>query len=151
VLWAGYGFSVGHVRESMQLTPRTCHHSNTSQGPWRSIARDAVISDWALPARLLKGIATAWTLNKSTPLGLYVGENQSGRMVVLLSRRNRRKNTLAVSDPVHDRDGCFVRTPGREGAGKRWPRPYLPIALLAVTMGVSYDAGLRHVLLCFRC
>src|ERR1700682_4690871 len=54
VLWAGYGFSVGHVREGMQVTPENMPSFQHFPAPVRSIARDMVTSEWALPARALQ-------------------------------------------------------------------------------------------------
>jgi hypothetical protein len=79
VLWAGYGFSVGHVREGMQLTPENMPSFQHFPGPVRSIARDMVTSDWALPApALLRGIAGAWVLNKSGAQGYLLGKTKTG-------------------------------------------------------------------------
>jgi len=122
----------------MQLTPQNMPSFQHFPGPLRSNCTDAVISDWALPApALLKRHRHRLDSQQEYAARLYVGENQSGRMWVLLSRRQVAvKTPLAVSDPVHDRDGCFVRHAGARGAGKRWPRPYLQLQSLAVTMGV---------------
>jgi len=106
---------VGHVRESMQLTPQNMPIIPTLPGPCEAFT-DAVISDWRCPRRLSERHPTAWTLNR-VRRRLYVGENQAGDGGTSFSSQSR-KNTLAVSDPVHDRDGCFVRTPGE----RRWQR-----------------------------
>ncbi|MGB9083807.1 MAG: glycosyltransferase family 39 protein [Terriglobales bacterium] len=149
VLWAGYGFSVGHVRESMQLTPQNMPSFQHFPGPLRSIARDAVISDCALPApALLKGIATAWTLNKSTPLGYMLGKTKAGGWWYFFLV------AIAVKTPLPFLILCMIGMAAlcaRRGE-RRWQTlapAVSAIAILAVTMGVSYDAGLRHVLVVF--
>jgi len=45
LLWNGYGFSVGHVRESMHLTPENMPSFQHFPGPLRGVARNMVISD----------------------------------------------------------------------------------------------------------
>jgi hypothetical protein len=69
-------------------------------------------------------------------------------MVVLFSGCSRCENARAISGLVHCRVGRSGRKQGREalasdGSGVS------AIAILLVTMGVSYDAGLRHVLIVF--
>src|SRR5205807_2644847 len=79
VVWAGYGFSVGHVRESMHLSPENMPSFQHFPAPVRVIARDMVLSDWAVPApAFLQGFATAWALNKSAPLGYLLGHQKTG-------------------------------------------------------------------------
>lgn len=149
VLWAGYGFSVGHVRESMQLTPENMPSFQHFPGPVRSIARKMVISDPVLPApALLKGIATAWALNKSSPLGYVFGKIKAGGWWYFFLV------AIAVKTPLPFLILCMVGIAAllaRKGE-RRW-QAMAPaasaIAVLIVTMGVSYDAGLRHVLIVF--
>ena len=76
VVWAGYGFSAGHVRESMQLSPESVPSFQHFPGPARKIARTLVLRDPWLPApALLKGLASAWALNK-TPSLAYLLEKK---------------------------------------------------------------------------
>ena len=149
VVWAGYGFSLGHVRESMQLTPETMPSFQHFPGPVRSIARRMIVSDWVLPApALLKGVATAWALNKTAPQSYLLGNVKTGGWWYFFIL------ALAVKTPLPFLILCLA------GAGvlvrcvrqRRW-QPLAPavsaVAILIVTMGVSYDAGLRHVLVVF--
>jgi hypothetical protein len=149
VLWAGYGFFVGHVRESMQLTPANMPSFQHFPGPVRSIARDMVISDWALPApALLKGIATAWTLNKIAPQSYLLEKIKAGGFWYFFLV------AVAVKTPLPFLILCLVgiATLFASKRARRWQAlapAVSAIAILIVTMGVSYDAGLRHVLVVF--
>lgn len=146
VIWAGYGFSVGHVRESMGLSPEKMPSFQHFPAPVRSIARDMVVSDWALPApAFLQGFATAWTLNQMAPPSYLLGRTKNGGWwyFFLLA--------LAVKTPlpflVLAATGLFSLV--RYFRDKRWAAmapTASAAAVLVVTMGVSYDAGLRHVL-----
>jgi dolichyl-phosphate-mannose-protein mannosyltransferase len=149
VLWAGYGFSVGHVRESMQLTPENMPSFQHFPGPVRSIARDMVTSDWVLPApALLKGIADAWVLNKSGSQGYLLGKTKTGGWWYFFLV------AVAVKTPLPFLILCMagfaVLLPQKRE--RRWQAlaPALSaLAVLIATMGVSYNAGLRHVLIVF--
>ena len=71
-----YGFSAGHVRESMRLSPESVPSFQHFPGPARKIARTLVLRDPWLPApALLKGLASAWALNK-TPSLAYLLEKK---------------------------------------------------------------------------
>lgn len=149
VLWAGYGFSVGHVRESMQLTPENMPSFQHFPGPLRSIARDMVISDWALPApALLKGVATAWALNKSAPPSYVLGKIKDGGWWYFFLV------AVAVKTPLPFLILCLAGVAAllARKSERRWQAlapAVAAMAVLIVTMGVSYDAGLRHVLIVF--
>jgi len=119
VLWAGYGFSVGHVRESMQLTPENMPSFQHFPGPVRSLARAMVIADPVLP-RPAEGDRHRVGSQPECVAKLSARENQDRRMVVLLSGRRRRKDALAVSDLVRGGDCRSARTQARDamaGAG----------------------------------
>jgi 4-amino-4-deoxy-L-arabinose transferase-like glycosyltransferase len=149
VLWAGYGFSVGHVRESMQLTPGNMPSFQHFPGPVRSIARDMVTSDWALPApALLRGIADAWVLNKSGSQGYLLGKIKTGGWWYFFLV------AVAVKTPLPFLILCMagfavLLAQKRERRWQALAPAVSAIAVLIVTMGVSYNAGLRHVLIVF--
>jgi len=66
VLWGGYGFSVGHVRQEMGLTPESMPSFQHFPSPLRAVTRAIVLKDPIVPApALLHGFATAWVLNKT--------------------------------------------------------------------------------------
>jgi 4-amino-4-deoxy-L-arabinose transferase-like glycosyltransferase len=149
VLWAGYGFSVGHVQESMQLTPENMPSFQHFPRPLRSIARDIVVSDPVLPApALLKGIATAWALNKTGSLSYVLGKTKAGGWWYFFLV------AVAVKTPLPFLILCLVGIAAllvrkRERQWQALAPAVSAIAILLVTMGVSYDAGLRHVLILF--
>jgi len=149
VLWAGYGFSVGHVRESMQLTPENMPSFQHFPGPVRSIARDMVTSDWALPApALLRGIADAWVLNKSGAQGYLLGKTKTGGWWYFFLV------AVAVKTPLpflilYMVGFAALLARKRERRWQALAPAVSAIAVLIVTMGVSYNAGLRHVLIVF--
>jgi 4-amino-4-deoxy-L-arabinose transferase-like glycosyltransferase len=79
VLWGGYAFSVGHVQESMNLSPNTLPSFQHFPAPVRSIARTMIIKNWLIPApALVKGAATIWSLNGVTPPAYLLGHLKSG-------------------------------------------------------------------------
>jgi hypothetical protein len=117
VVWAGYGFSVGHVRESMHLSPEAMPSFQHFPGPVRSVARNMVLRDFLLPApALLKGFATTWALNaeQGRASSLSSRKHQEWRMVVLLDGY-RREDAAALSDFVYRGCGSASRTrpPGK--------------------------------------
>jgi 4-amino-4-deoxy-L-arabinose transferase-like glycosyltransferase len=148
VVWAGYGFSVGHVREAMQLSPESMPTFQHFPGPPRSVAQNMILSDPALPApALLKGVATAWVLNKSAPQSYLLGTVKSGGWwyFSLVAVAVKTPLPLLVLFVV----GLFalIRI-GREG---RWPTlaPAASTLAILVTMSVTYAVGVRHVLVIF--
>jgi hypothetical protein len=146
VLWGGYVFSLGHVRETMQLTPENMPSFQHFPKPIANIARHAVVSDWTLPApALIKGIATAFALNKTESRSYELGKIKTGGWWYFFLV------ALACKTPIAFLILSMIGTAvlisnARE---KRW-QPLAPlvcaIGVLIATMGVSYDAGLRHVI-----
>ena len=133
----------------MQLTPENMPSFQHFPGPVRSIARDAVIADWVLPApALLKGVANAWALNQSTPPSYVFGKIKAGGWWYFFLV------AIAVKTPLPFLILCIVGLAALVASrGERRWQAMAPavsvIAILIVTMGVSYDAGLRHVLIVF--
>jgi 4-amino-4-deoxy-L-arabinose transferase-like glycosyltransferase len=149
VLWGGYGFSVGHVRESMQLSPDAMPSFQHFPAPMRSIARNMVLRDSLVPApALLKGFATIWALNKEAPQAYLLGNIKKGGWwyFFLLG--------IAVKSPLSLLVLCIISLiPLFEFARqKKWTAlapAACALAILIVTMPVRYDAGVRHVLVVF--
>jgi 4-amino-4-deoxy-L-arabinose transferase-like glycosyltransferase len=149
VLWGGYGFSVGHVQESMQVTPDSLPSFQHFPRPVRGIARAMIVEDWLIPApALLKGVATIWSLNGSAPPAYLLGRTKNGGWwyFFLLG--------IAVKLPLPflllSVAGLIVTL--RFGRQKKWTSA-LPaacaLAVLAVTLPVKYNAGTRHVMVVF--
>jgi hypothetical protein len=149
VLWGGYGFSVGHVRESMQLSPDAMPSFQHFPLPMRNIARNMVLRNSLVPApALLKGFATIWALNKEWPQAYLLGNIKNGGWwyFFLLG--------VVVKTPLPFLVLCLVSLAPLLGFArqKKWTAlapPACALAILIVTMPVRYDAGVRHVLVLF--
>jgi len=149
IIWAGYGFSVGHVQESMQITPQNMPSFQHFPKPLQSVVRDMVVSDWPLPApALLKGVATAWVLNKGAPQSYLFEKSKAGGWWYFFLV------AITVKTPLPFLILCLIGAVAllvrkRERRWQALAPAICAIAVLIVTMGVSYDAGLRHVLVVF--
>jgi len=149
VFWAGYGFSIGHVRESMQLSPEAMPSFQHFPPIVGRIARSAVISDWNIPVpAFVNGFAEAWTLNKMSPPAYLLGRIKNGGWwyFFLLA--------AAVKTPLAFLILCALGlvTMSRLARQGRWEAlaPAGAVAaIFVVTMPVKYDAGLRHIMVVF--
>ena len=149
VFWAGYGFSIGHVRESMQLSPEAMPSFQHFPPIVGRIARLAVISDWNIPVpAFVNGFAEAWTLNKMSPPAYLLGRIKNGGWwyFFLLA--------AAVKTPLAFLILCALGlvTMSRLARQGRWEAlaPAGAVAaIFVVTMPVKYDAGLRHIMVVF--
>ena len=147
VVWAGYGFSVGHVRQSMQLSPESMPSFQHFPGPARNIARSMVLRDSWLPApALVKGAATAWALNKNAPLAYLLGKEKNGGWWYFFLV------AVAVKTPLPFLLLCLIGLCVLFSRALRWTSIAPAAAVLAVfcvTMFVKYNAGIRHVMVVF--
>ncbi len=148
VIWAGYGFSVGHVREEMRITPESMPSFQHFPTPLRNLARNLVLKDPLLPApALLRGAAISWTLNKSAPPAYLLGKVKNGGWWYFFLVG------VGVKTPLPFLLLClvglwalFVRRP------VRWTSIAPAASVLAVffvSMFVKYNAGVRHVMVVF--
>ena len=79
VVWLGYGFSVGHIRETMQISVDKMPSFQHFPSPVRSFARNLVMTDPVVPApALLRGMTTVWVLNKNAPQAYLLGKLKKG-------------------------------------------------------------------------
>ena len=107
VVLGGYRFSIGHVQESMQLSPQSMPSFQHFPGPLRTLARRTVLSDPEVPAPgLLRGLALAYVFNKEGTGLLFPRHHEEGRMVVFLPCRSNGKVSPAVSRLEPDRFRC---------------------------------------------
>jgi 4-amino-4-deoxy-L-arabinose transferase-like glycosyltransferase len=150
VVWAGYGFSFGHVQEDMRLSPASMPSFQHFPAPVGRIARQLVVRDAIVPApAFLRGTADAWVLNKSSPHSYLLGRTKEGGWWYFFLVG------LAVKTPIPvlllSLIGLLgiLATVSRE---RRW-QPLAPAlcvaAILVVTMPVKYNTGTRHVLAVF--
>jgi hypothetical protein len=149
MLWASYGFAIGHVRESMQLSVASMPTFQNFPVPLRSVARKLVLSDPVIPApALVKGLATVWVLNHEAPDSYLLGKIKHGGWWYFFLVG------IAVKTPLPflllALVGGFALWPLARSS--RWAAlaPALSaLAILLVTMPVKYDAGVRHIMVIF--
>ena len=149
VVWAGYGFSVGHLRESLQLSPGSTISFHHLPGPARRIARAVVDHDPRVPApALLTGVRTAWFLNQGSPPSYLLGRIKKGGWWYFFLVG------VGVKAPI---PFLILLVPGllairRAALDGRWTAlapAVCAAAVFLVTMPVKYNAGMRHVLVVF--
>ena len=149
VVWGGYGFSLKPVQQGMALSPNSMPSFQSFPGPVRGLARKAVMANPLVPApELIKGLATAWTLNRAAPPAYLLGKIKPGGWWYFFLVG------IAVKSPlpflVLFAVGMLPLTSRfREGGWAALAPAICAIAILAVTMPLKYNAGLRHVLVLF--
>jgi 4-amino-4-deoxy-L-arabinose transferase-like glycosyltransferase len=149
VLWSGYKFRLGHVREDMQLSTASMPTFQNLPAPLRTLAQSLVLSDPAIPApALFKGLATIWVLNHRAPNSYLLGHIKHGGWWYFFLVAIGVKSPL----PFLVLAGIGVFASWRRRHDGQWtafaPAACL-IAILLATMPVKYDAGVRHVLVVF--
>jgi hypothetical protein len=149
VLWGGYRFSVGHVREDMGLSPEAMPSFQHFPGPVRNLARRAVVSDWVVPApALIKGLTVVWVVNKARLPSYMFGTTTNGGLWYFFFV------ALAVKAPLPLLALWVVGVCSLGGAirQKEW-MPLVPaiavIAILVVAITIQYKEGVRHILVVF--
>ena len=146
-VWATYGFAVGHVREAMNLTamPSFQHFP----APLARAGRWLVARDPLLPApAILKGVADAYVLNQDRPAAYLLGHIKPGGWWYFFLVGVAVKSPL----PLLILAGFGVVSFKECAAQRRWRASAPALGALAVflaTMPVSYNAGVRHVLVVF--
>jgi hypothetical protein len=149
VVWAGYGFAVGHVRESMQLSAESMPSFQHFPAPLGRIGRDLILSDPIVPApALLRGMAMVWVLNKSHPSAYLLGRTKPGGwwyfFLVGVGVKSPAPFLILVVA------GLFsLKRPARGGCWTAMAPAACALAILLATMPVKYNAGARHVLVVF--
>ena len=149
MLWGSYGFSIGHVRESMQLSVTSMPSFQNFPAPLRGVARKLVLSDPVIPApALIKGLATVWVLNHNAPESYLLGKIKHGGwwyfFLVAIAVKSPLPFLLLASV------GLFALWP--LARSRRWTAlapAASALAILLVTMPVKYDAGVRHIMVIF--
>ncbi len=149
MVWAGYGFSVGHLRESLQLSPESTISFHHFPGPVGKVIRGIVQYDPVVPApALVTGLRTAWFLNQGRPASYLLGHIKNGGWWYFFLVG------VGVKCPIPFL--AFViagllsfRGFARDGRWTAMVPAACAFAILLVTMPVTYDAGVRHVLAVF--
>jgi 4-amino-4-deoxy-L-arabinose transferase-like glycosyltransferase len=147
VIWAGYGFSVGHVRQAMQVSPESLPSFQHFPGPARRLALMMVQKDVLLPApALARGIATAWVLNSNPSTAYLLGKVKDGGWWYFFLVG------VGVKTPLPFLLLCLVGLWAVWATPMRWTAGAPAAAALSiffVTMFVKYNAGVRHVMVVF--
>ena len=147
VVWAGYGFSVGHIREEAQISPESMPSFQHFPGPVRSVARSMVLRDPVLPApALFRGIATSWALNQDAPPAYLLGKVRKGGWWYFFLVG------VGVKTPLPFLLLCVAGIFAVLKRPVRWTAVAPAVSVLAilfVTMFVKYNAGVRHVMVVF--
>ncbi len=149
LVWAGYGFSAGHVRETMQLSAESMPSFQHFPAPLGKIGRNLILADPIVPApALIRGLATAWVLNKSQPPAYLFGHIKPGGwwyfFLVAIGVKTPIPFLLLVVA------GLFpFRQLAKDGRWTAMAPAACALAILVVTMPVKYNVGTRHVLVVF--
>jgi hypothetical protein len=151
VVWGGYGFSVGRLRDEASLQgpqPSFQHFP----GPVRSVAKYLFLANPRVPApELVRGVALAWVLNKSAPESYLLGKMKRGGWWYFFLVG------IAVKAPLPFLMLCGIGLCALpklldQEKWRKWT-PLTPVAcavaILLITMPVTYNAGTRHVMVVF--
>ncbi len=149
VVWAGYGFAVEHVRESMQISAESMPSFQHFPAPVGKIARSLILSDPRVPMpALMRGLANAWVMEKSRPAGYLLGHIKSGGWWYFFLVGVGVKSPIPFLILVVAGLLSF-RTLAKEGRWTAMAPAACALAILLVTMPVSINYGVRHVLVVF--
>ena len=149
LIWAGYGFATGRVRESMNLSADSMPSFQHFPAPLGRIGRSLILSDPRIPApALIHGLAQVWVLNKTHPTAYLFGHMKPGGWWYFFLVG------VAVKSPI---PFLILALAGLLASIKlaqagRWTLlapPACALAVLLVTMPVKYNAGVRHILVVF--
>jgi len=149
VVWAGYGFSVGRVDESMNLSPASMPEFRSFPAPVANIGRRLILSDPEVPVpALIKGLANIWAINGSQPQTYLLGRIKRGGWWYFFLV------AVAVKSPIPFlilvAVGLFaLRDSLKEGRWTAIVPAVCAAAVLLVTMPAKINYGVRHVLVIF--
>jgi hypothetical protein len=149
VVWAGYGFSMGPLKESLQVSPDSPISLHHFPGPVAKIASEVMKDDPLVPApALLTGMRTAWFLNQGRPASYLLGHIKHGGWWYFFLLGVGVKSPipfllLAIAGLV-----CIGKF-AKEGRWTALAPAACAFAILLVTMPANYDEGVRQVLAVF--
>jgi hypothetical protein len=148
-LWSGYGFAVGHVREEMNFSPEAMPSFQHFPNPVAKLGKAIVLKDPIIPGgELLRGLATGWALNQTSPQGYLFGDIRPGGWWYFFLAGVMFKTPL----PFLILCGLGMLSVGAHIRARRLyslTPAIFAIAIFIVTMPVKYNAGVRHVLVVF--
>ena len=144
ILWGSYGFSIGHLRYPLAVSPASAQSLHPSSSLLRVVARKVVTANPIVPApEFFHGVLVAGTL--PTTSSYLLGNMKPGGWwyffpVAVALKTPLSLLVLAIVGLLH-----AVRSAHEEC----WVRLMPPVAILAVfiaTLFVTYKVGTRHVL-----
>jgi 4-amino-4-deoxy-L-arabinose transferase-like glycosyltransferase len=149
LLWAGYGFAVGPVREGMQISTASIPSFQHFPGPVARIARRLILSDPKIPVpALMRGVAMAWVKEKTEPTGYLLGHIKSGGWWYFFLVGVGVKTPVPFLILVVAGLFCFKGL-ARKGRWTTMAPAACALAILLVTLPVKINYGIRHVLVIF--
>lgn len=148
IVWGGYRFSTGHLREAMQL-PVGATKFLTLPTHIRSFA--VKVADWnpVIPAPgLLNGLSTAWHLNQAAPRSYLLGKMKRGGWWYFYPV------ALTVKSPIPFLVLALVGfiAPFRLVRPRQWTALAPMVSVIAVLVAstvVNTYVGVRHVMVVF--
>jgi hypothetical protein len=158
MVWGCYRFSIKPVQQVTGLNPNALPAFTHFPAPARSMLQKLIIENPPLPVpELLNGIAHAWVLNKATSMSFLFGQMKSGGWWYFYLCDLGVKLPLplliffAVGVVLLLRDAGLL-SKDFLSKEKRKTAELLPLAsllgILLLTTGVSYQVGIRHILVC---
>ncbi|HEV2728920.1 MAG TPA: glycosyltransferase family 39 protein, partial [Terriglobales bacterium] len=149
VTWGGYGFSVGHVDEALDLSTSGMPSFQHFPSLVRGIAKRMVASDWTIPApSLFVGVAEVWTMNSSAPDAYLFGKHKPGGWWYFFLLEALLKTPL----PFLILLVVGLRPLYRRALQRDW-KSLVPaiatVSVLTLTTAAKTNYGLRHVLIIF--
>jgi hypothetical protein len=154
--WASYGFSVGHLKQSFEVSPAAIRYLDASPqatlptfqhfpGPFRNAALTLLRADPMIPAPdLIRGVEEARLLKTSAPACYLYGHEKNGGWwfffpVALALKSPIPFLILALLGFAH----TFLT---RKQEWRAWMPTIAAGAVLFITIFISYKVGIRHVL-----
>lgn len=149
VLWASYGFSIGHIREGTQISAEHMPSFQHFPAPISKIARSLVVWNPMVPTPALwRGLAEAWVLNKTSPPAYLLQSIRRGGWWYFFLVGLVFKTPLPLLILFFAGLLCLKRYV-REKSWSGLVPAVSVFAILVATMSVKYNAGMRHVLAIF--
>jgi len=146
ILWGGYRFSMKPIQQVTGLTPSAMPSFQHFPAFARPMLRRAVLENPRLPApELLNGISHAWVLNNAGSASYLLGHMKIGGWWYFYLCALAVKLPL----PLLIASGAAVVLLFKESQEFTSLLPFAALlGVLLVTLHMSYQVGLRHILVC---
>lgn len=146
ILWGGYRFSVKPIQQVTGITPSSMPSFQHFPGAARPLLRRVVLDNPKLPApELLDGVSRAWILNNIGSASYLLGRFKVGGWwyFYLCALALKLPLPLLIAFAL----GAVWLIKERRKFARLLPLAAL-LGILLITLHVSYQVGLRHVLVC---